>query len=199
MKKLLAIFATLIISLSVQADPYKEGVNYEVLDLPHSTNPMVTEYFSFYCPHCFEFEPVIQQLKSHLPKDTEFLKSHVSFMGGKMGASMSKAYATMISLNIEDKMVPVMFNRIHVEGNAPKTNAALKQIFIDQGVDAKKFDATFNSFAVDSMTRRFDKGFEESKLTGVPSVIVNNKYLVVTRGIKNNEDYFKLVDYLLKK
>ncbi|SHO54306.1 thiol:disulfide interchange protein DsbA/DsbL [Vibrio quintilis] len=199
MKKLFALFATLIISLSVQADPYKEGVNYQVLDLPHSTNPTVTEYFSFYCPHCFEFEPVIQKLKLHLPKDTEFQKNHVSFMGGSMGAPMSKAYATMISLGVEDKMIPVMFNRIHVERNAPKTEAALKQIFIDQGVDAKKFDATFNSFAVDSMARRFDKGFQESKLTGVPSVIVNNKYLVVTRGIKDNEDYFKLVDFLLKK
>ncbi|CAM3890974.1 Thiol:disulfide interchange protein DsbA precursor [Vibrio aerogenes CECT 7868] len=199
MKKLLAIFATLIISLSVQADPYKEGVNYEVLDLPHSSNPTVTEYFSFYCPHCFEFEPVIQKLKSHLPEGTEFQKNHVSFMGGNMGASMSKAYATMMSLGVEDKMIPVMFNRIHIERNAPKNDAALKQIFVDQGVDAKKFDATFNSFAVDSMARRFDKGFAESKLTGVPSVIVNNKYLVITRGIKNNEDYFKLVDFLLKK
>ncbi|MCG3723651.1 thiol:disulfide interchange protein DsbA/DsbL [Vibrio cincinnatiensis] len=199
MKKLFALVATLMLSLSVQAAQFKEGVHYKVLDLPHSSQPSVSEYFSFYCPHCYSFEPVIKQLKAQLPEKVALQKNHVSFMGGKMGKSMSKAYATMLALNVEEQMVPVMFNRIHNQRKAPKTDQELRQIFIDEGIDGAQFDAAFNGFAADSMVRRFDKQFQDSGLTGVPAVIVNNRYLVQAQGIKTIDEYFELINHLLSK
>ncbi|MDC0610872.1 thiol:disulfide interchange protein DsbA/DsbL [Vibrio sp.] len=199
MKKLLAIFATILVSLSAHAANFKEGSDYKVLDRPHSEQPVVNEFFSFYCPHCYQFEGIAKQLKEHLAGKAEFTKSHVSFMGGNMGEEMAKAYATMVSLNIEDKMIPVMFDQIHVKRAAPKNDEELKQIFVAHGVDAKAFDDAFNSFAVDSMARRFSKDFEDSGLTGVPSVVVNNKYLATPQNVKTINDYFELIDYLLTK
>ncbi|EEX35675.1 periplasmic thiol:disulfide interchange protein DsbA [Vibrio metschnikovii CIP 69.14] len=118
-------------------------------------------------------------------------------MGGNMGKSMSKAYATMLALNVEEQMLPVMFNRIHNQRKAPKNDQELRQIFTDEGIDGAKFDAAFNGFAVDSMVRRFDKQFQDSGLTGVPAVVVNNRYLVQAQGIKTVDEYFELVNYLL--
>ncbi|MDV6253746.1 thiol:disulfide interchange protein DsbA/DsbL [Vibrio sp. EA2] len=197
MKKLFALFSVLMLSLSAQAAQFNEGEHYKVLDLEASQKPVVTEFFSFYCPHCNSFEPVIQQLKKQLPEGVKLQKNHVSFMGGNMGPSMSKAFATMVALKIEDKMVPVMFNRIHNLRKAPRDDAELRQIFLDEGVDEKKFDSAFKGFAVDSMVRRMDKQFEDSGLTGVPAVIVNNKYLVQAQSIKTMDEYFALVNYLL--
>ena len=199
MKKLFAFFSLIMLSLSAHAAKFNEGEHYKVLDLKASKKPMVTEFFSFYCPHCNSFEPIIQQLKQQLPKDATLQKNHVSFMGGKMGLPMSKAYATMIALKVEDKMVPVMFNRIHNMNKPPRDEAELRQIFLDEGIDAKKFDAAYNGFAVDSMVRRFDKAFKDSGLSGVPAVVVNNHYLVETQGINSLDEYFELVNFLLKK
>ncbi|CCN73802.1 thiol:disulfide interchange protein DsbA/DsbL [Vibrio nigripulchritudo] len=198
MKKLFALVATLVLSVSAHAAQFKEGTNYKVLDLEASKTPTVTEFFSFYCPHCNSFEPIIQQLKKKIPEDAKLVKNHVSFMGGNMGAPMSKAYATMVALKVEDKMVPVMFNRIHNLRKPPKDEAELRQIFLDEGVDAKKFDAAYKGFAVDSMVRRFDKQFQNSGLRGVPAVVVNNKYLVNTEDLESLDQYFDLVNYLLK-
>lgn len=197
MKKLFALVVTLMVSLSAHAAQFSQGQHYKVLDLEPSKKPTVTEFFSFYCPHCHSMEPIIQQLKAQLPEDARLLKSHVSFMGGNMGLSMSKAYATMVALKVEDKMTPVMFNRIHNMRKAPKNDEELRQMFLDEGVDAKKFDAAFNGFAVDSMVRRFDKQFKDSGLTGVPAVVVNNKYLVEAGSISSIDEYFALVNYLL--
>lgn len=199
MKKIIALFATLMVSLGVNAAQFQEGTHYKVLELEKSSKPVVTEYFSFYCPHCNSFEPIIAQLKKKIPAEAKFQKNHVSFMGGNMGMSMSKAYATMVALKVEDKMVPVLFNRIHNMNKPPRNDDELRQIFLDEGVDAKKFDATFNGFAVDSMVRRFDKQFKDSGLTGVPAVIVNNKYQVEAGSIQSLEEYFELVNFLLKK
>ncbi|UOE81085.1 thiol:disulfide interchange protein DsbA/DsbL [Vibrio splendidus] len=199
MKKLFAFFSLIMLSLSAHAAKFNEGEHYKVLDLEASKKPMVTEFFSFYCPHCNSFEPIIQQLKQQLPKDAKLQKNHVSFMGGNMGLPMSKAYATMIALKVEDKMVPVMFNRIHTMNKPPRDEAELRQIFLDEGVDAKKFDASYNGFAVDSMVRRFDKAFKDSGLSGVPAVVVNNRYLIDAQGINSLDEYFELVNFLLKK
>ncbi|WP_217517273.1 thiol:disulfide interchange protein DsbA/DsbL [Vibrio metschnikovii] len=197
MKKLFALVATLTLSLSAHAAQFKEGVHYKVLDLPKASQPSVSEYFSFYCPHCYSFEPIIKQLKEQLPAEVRLQKNHVSFMGGNMGKSMSKAYATMLALNVEEQMLPVMFNRIHNQRKAPKNDQELRQIFTDEGIDGAKFDAAFNGFAVDSIVRRFDKQFQDSGLTGVPAVVVNNRYLVQAQGIKTVDEYFELVNYLL--
>lgn len=199
MKKLFAFFSLIMLSLSAHAAKFNEGEHYKVLDLEASKKPMVTEFFSFYCPHCNSFEPIIQQLKQQLPADAKLQKNHVSFMGGNMGMPMSKAYATMIALKVEDKMVPVMFNRIHNMNKPPRDEAELRQIFLDEGIDAKKFDAAYNGFAVDSMVRRFDKAFKDSGLSGVPAVVVNNRYLIDAQGISSLDEYFELVNFLLKK
>ncbi|MFY2510070.1 thiol:disulfide interchange protein DsbA/DsbL [Vibrio pectenicida] len=199
MKKLFALVATVMLSLSVNAAQFKEGEHYKILELEASKKPTVTEFFSFFCPHCNTFEPIIQQLKAQLPEDAKFQKVHVSFMGGSMGEPMSKAYATMVALKAESKMMPVMFNRIHKMRKPPQSEQELRQIFLDEGIDAKKFDAAFNGFAVDSMVRRFDKQFKQSGLSGVPAVIVNDKYLVEAQGIKTIDEYFELVNFLLTK
>ncbi|WP_070970254.1 thiol:disulfide interchange protein DsbA/DsbL [Vibrio sonorensis] len=197
MKKIVLFFTALLLSINAQA-AFQEGKDYKVLDLEKSSKPLVSEFFSFYCPHCYQMEPLLAAMKKQLPEGVRFQKSHVSFMGGPMGKSMSKAYATMIALKAEDKMVPVMFHRIHVLGKAPKDDAELRQIFLDEGIEAKKFDAAFKGFSVDSMSRRFDKQFKSAGLRGVPAVIVNNKYLVQAQRDTTPEQYFDLVNYLLK-
>mgnify|MGYP001237769930 CR=1 FL=1 len=197
MKKLLALFAMLMMSLSVNAAKFTEGEYYKVLDLELAKKPVVTEFFSFYCPHCKTFDPIIRQLKTQLPEGVKLQKAHVSLMGGAMGKELNKAFATMIVLKVEDKMAPVMFDRIQTMRKPPKSAEEVRQIFLDEGINAKKFDAAYNGFAVDSMARRFDKQFNDSGLSGVPAVIVNNKYLVQAQTISSIEEYFALVNYLL--
>ncbi|NOI68198.1 thiol:disulfide interchange protein DsbA/DsbL [Vibrio sp. 99-8-1] len=199
MKALLTVFTALVMSFSLQAATFTEGDYYTTLDNEPSATPTVTEYFSFYCPHCYKFEGVITELKKNIPDTAKFQKVHVAFMGNNMAVPMAKAYATMVVLKNEETMVPVMFKQIHDFQKAPRDEAELRQIFLDNGVTAKKFDAAYNGFAVDSMQKRFDQQFNSSTLTGVPGIVVNNKYVVKADKIKNYQEYFDLVNFLLKK
>jgi len=49
------------------------------------------------------------------------------------------------------------------------------------------------------MVAQYDRNTGSFNIRGVPSVIVNGKYLVKTEGIKSNEEYFDLVKFLLNK
>lgn len=197
LKKITTFLSILMLAFSVQAAQFKAGEDYQVLDRPKTETPSVSEFFSFYCPYCYRSQDLMTQLKKNLPEGTPFQKNHVSFMGGQMGKALNRAYATMIMLDVEDKLVPEIFNRIQNTKTPPRTEAELRQIFIDAGVDPKKFDGSFNSFAANAMANRFDKSFQDSGLTGVPAVIVNGKYHVTPKTLKSEDDYFKLVNFLL--
>ena len=197
LKKLLILAGTLIFSLSVQAAKFSEGDYYKVLSTPKSETSQVTEYFSLFCPHCKSFEPIIAELKKTLPENTKFNKNHVSFMGGALAPMISKAYATSVVLDVDAKMIPVLFRRIQDLRQPPRNDDEVRQLFLDNGVTADEFDGAYNSFMVSSIVKRSDKSFEDAGLTGVPAVVVNNKYLVVTDNIKSTAQYFDLVNYLL--
>ena len=198
MKKLLLLLAPLFFSVSSFAEaPFNEGEHYQVLDIPAASTPKVTEFFSFYCPYCYRFYSVSLELQKALPEGVKIQKQHISFMGGNMATPVSKAFAAMISLDIEDKMTPVLFNQIHNIQKPPSTEEALRQLFLDNGVTEKQYDSAYGSFAVDSMVRRFDKQFQDSGLTGVPALIVNDRYWVQSQSVSGNKEYIELVNYLL--
>ena len=121
MKKIFTLFITVFLSISAQAVQFTEGDYYTTLDLEKSSKPTVTEYFSFYCPHCYKFESAIAALKKNIPSTTTFQKVHVAFKGSNnMAVPMAKAYATMIVLGAEETMIPVMFRQIHDLKQTPK-------------------------------------------------------------------------------
>ena len=199
MQKLFILITALFINLSVYADNFKEDIHYQELYTPVSASPTITEFFSFYCGHCRNFESIMKELKTRLPDNVSFEQRHITFMGGEMGVPMAKAYATMSVLKLTDTLVPKMFKQIQELRKGPKNEAELRQWFISQGVDAEKFDQTYNSFIVDSMLNRFTTTFKAAQLHGVPGIVVNNKYVVLTEHLKSYDEYFDLVKYLINK
>ncbi|WP_394336774.1 thiol:disulfide interchange protein DsbA/DsbL [Candidatus Enterovibrio altilux] len=197
MTKLLIMPIFIMLACSAQAARFNAGEDYKILNLPSTQAPTVTEFFSFYCLHCYKNQGLMTELKKQIPKNAIFQKNHVSFMGGNIGKATIKAYATLVILNIEDSMVPVIFNRIHLLQKPPRTEDEVRQIFIDEGIDGDQFDEVYNSFATNAMANRFDKAFQDSGLSGVPAVIVNGKYHVTPETLKSKEDYFALINFLL--
>ncbi len=61
---------------------FKAGEDYQVLETPATDTPTVTEFFSFYCPHCYQFEPLVQQLKQQVPDNAKVVKKPCVLYGG---------------------------------------------------------------------------------------------------------------------
>ena len=51
---------TLGLAANATAVQYEEGKHYETIDARASKKPEVKEFFSFYCPACNNFEPVVR-------------------------------------------------------------------------------------------------------------------------------------------
>lgn len=197
MKKYLLIVLALVFTplVGVAAD-FKEGVEYTVVQKNASSKPVVTEFFSYVCPHCYSFQPLMKELEQRHP-EVQFNKVPVAFLGKDMGPVLQRAYGAAVLLKVEDTLTPVIFDQIHNQKNMPKGISDIKATFVENGVTKKDFDGVINSFALNGMIAKFDKTTDKFDVHGTPTVIVNDKYELNMSEIGSADRFYEVVDYLL--
>lgn len=209
MKKL-ALIALMAFLLPLQAcaqeqnDRWKEGTHYKVLNEPVTEEPTITEYFSFWCPHCYNFEPIVKMIKGQMGPNTKFEKVHVDFMGGASQQTQQDATKAMLvgrALKQEDVMNNAIFTYIHKQRAAITNPKDLRNIATIAGVDGEKFDKLVSSFGVNSQFKKNQKALEDNRgnVRSVPSFIINGKYQATFTRDMSPDDMVELVVYLTNK
>lgn len=56
MKKFWLVLVGMVMAFSASAANFTEGTEFVELKSPVADQPQVLEFFSFYCPHCYQFE-----------------------------------------------------------------------------------------------------------------------------------------------
>jgi thiol:disulfide interchange protein DsbA len=197
MKKLVFAFLTLLLAPLVNAaSEFKEGVEYTVVKETPSSQPEVTEFFSYVCPHCYSFQPLMEKLAERLP-EVEINKVPVPFLGREMGPVLQRAYGAAVLLEVEDKLTPAIFDQIHRQKKMPRSMDDIKAVFVDNGVEAGEFDGVINSFALNGMVAHYDKLTENFNVRGTPTLIVKGKYELNMGEIGSEERFYRVVEYLL--
>ncbi|GAA0371391.1 thiol:disulfide interchange protein DsbA/DsbL [Bowmanella denitrificans] len=206
MKKLFSLLI-LVLMLPLQAcaqEMYKEGEHFEVINDKATDKAEVLEFFSFWCPHCHAFEPLVAQMKQKLDKDVSFEKVHVNFMNFAKTETQDEATKAMMvgrALKREDALNKAIFNYIHVQRSPVTSLKDLENIFIINGVDSGEFEKLASSFGVNSMVSKNNKAIEQyrSHLTGVPTFIVNGKYKAKFTREMGPDDMVDLIVWLSKQ
>lgn len=184
MKKIWLALVGMVMAFSASAAQFSDGTQYVTLDKPVTGEPQVLEFFSFYCPHCYQFEQVYhvsQSVKKALPAGTKMIKYHVEFLG-PLGKQLTQAWAVAVALGVEDKVRPLMFEAVQ-QTQTVQTPDDIRNVFIKAGVSAADYDAAWNSFVVKSLVVQQQKAAEDLQLRGVPAVFVNGKYMVKNDGL----------------
>lgn len=210
MKKLLFTLASLFLMANAQATNLTEGKQYTTLNVERSIQPEVIEFFSFYCPHCYSFEAnyhIPEKVKNALPEGTKFKQYHVTFLGFQ-SENLTRAWALAMALGVEDKVRAPLFEisqkavKDH-DQTAPSLDA-IRQIFLNNGVNAEQFDGGINSFAVTGLYNQQVQAAQRFNVRGVPDFYVNGKYRVNPEGLSHSEegfiqDYVETIKGLLQK
>ncbi len=203
MKKLALLFV-LSVAISFQGfaqELWKEGEHYVVLDKPATEKPVIREYFSFWCPHCFNFEPLVAQIKEKKADNVKLDKVHVNFMGFTSPQIQEQATRAMMvarALKREEELSKAVFEHIHVKRGVIANLDDLKTIFVANGVDAAEFDKLASSFGVNNLVKRNNKNITDYRqfLTGVPNFIVNGKYQAKFTRDMTPDDIVDLIVWL---
>lgn len=184
MKKIWLALVGIMMAFGASAAQFTDGSQYVTLDKPVTGEPQVLEFFSFYCPHCFQFEQVYhvsENVRKALPPGTKMTKYHVEFLG-PFGKELTQAWAVAIALGVEDKISPPMFDAIQKKQSI-QSAADIRDVFIQAGVKPAEYDAAWNSFVVKSLVAQQQKAAQDLGLRGVPAMFVNGKYMVKNDGL----------------
>jgi len=184
MKKIFLALIGMVMAFSASAAQFSSGTQYVTLDKPVTGEPQVLEFFSFYCPHCYQFEQVwhvSDNIRKNLPKDVKYAKYHVEFLG-PLGKQLTQAWAVAIALGVEDKVSPLMFEAVQKQQSVQNPDD-IRKVFIQAGVKGEEYDSALNSFVVKSLVVQQEKAAVDLGLQGVPSVFVNGKYMVKNDGL----------------
>lgn len=184
--------------------PWQENIHYAVLEHAPSENPQILEFFSFWCPHCHSFEPIVKALKQNLDSTTSFSKVHVDFMGFTTQDIQQSATAAMLIgryLDMEDEVNTAIFQHIHVDRKVINSMADTKQVVATLGITEAQFDETLALPELQALIDSHYASFTQyrSDVTGVPTFIVNGKYKAMFTREMNEGDMINLIIWLSRK
>jgi len=195
------VLALSTLSLSAQKT-FKEGKHYEVVSNQKTAKPTVTEFFSLYCGHCFQFEALVDTLAASLKGGAKLEKSHVNYLprdNEETQFGIVKAFVAMQDLGIQKELTAQFFAAIHMKGIDIDSVDDIKQVFLANDVSEEKFKALFNDPDLISRAEAMSKLWEEKKVTNVPTLVVNGMYKIDMSSVRSLQQLIDLTNYLLAK
>lgn len=180
---------------------YTEGKDYTVLENPlplqKEGQAEVLEFYSYACPHCADMEPaIIKWSEEKKPENVGFYQ--LPAVGGKMWTFVARAKYTAQKLGLGHDFDLKYFDAVHKKHNRRILGAeepTIDFIATEGGVDKADVEKAWNSLQVKSNLKKSAELWNQAGLTGVPSIIVNGKYLV---ELDEYDKLFAVVNFLLE-
>jgi len=183
-----------------QLQKYREGTHFTKLTTAQGTSSSpdaveVAEVFWYGCPHCYNFDPIIDNWKRTLPDDVTLIRLPV--MWNPTNAIHARLFYTIEALGKFDKIHSEIFNELHVNNRMLTNEAEIREFVEKFGISAEEFNKTFRSFAVESKLKRAKNLTQRYRIQSVPLLVINGKYLTAGDGIKNFDDMLAVADDLI--
>jgi thiol:disulfide interchange protein DsbA len=170
----------LVISTSVQAGIIA-GHDYVVLSTPQRQEANgkieVMEFFSWGCPHCYEFYPKLSRWLATLPKDASFKRVPVGLGHPEWEALARAFYALQVTGDVE-RLDSQIFEDIHKNHVWLYDEASITAWVGKHNVNVEKFRQAFRSFGVNTNVGQAEQKAVDYRIPGVPALTIAGKYMV---------------------
>ena len=214
----LMMLALVLAPLAQAAPTYSEGTHFDVITPAQRTTVAagkveVLEVFSFGCPACNRYQPVIEALRQNLPANAQLAYLPAAFQPAEDWVVFERAFFAAQALGIESRTHQAIFDAIWETGELQTIDSDTRRIksplpSIEDvakcyerltGVKANVFLATARSPAVDAKMQAADAQVLAMRVPGTPCLVINGKYRINMDSLHGQSDLFDLVSYLVDK
>jgi thiol:disulfide interchange protein DsbA len=199
--------ATPAASADVPSGPtiWKDGVNYtrmvpgQPTDVP-AGQVEVLEFFWYACPHCYALEPMVDAWKKAKPPYITFVPVPVTWSPGHR--ALARLFYTLESLGKLEQLHGEVFKEIQVNNDPlvardPADEAEterMQTVFArKEGISESVFKAAYHSMGVEAHLQRADELVQRYRIDGVPTFVVNGKYVADVRSAGGQQQLLALV------
>jgi thiol:disulfide interchange protein DsbA len=158
----------------------------------------VLEIFWYGCPHCYTFEPVLNDWAANRADDIAFVRFPGVF--NSLMKVHAQIYYMSQALGITDQTHDKVFDALVPQRKTLRTERQIVDLFVEFGVARVEAQKSFNSFAVRTKTNQAEKLTLSYNPPSTPSMVVNGKYLVSMSGpVDSQQEMLRVVDFLTEK
>ncbi|HLQ12406.1 MAG TPA: thiol:disulfide interchange protein DsbA/DsbL [Steroidobacteraceae bacterium] len=204
-------------TMAAAADaPWIEGQHYFRVEPAQPTQVPpgkveVIEIFSYACPACNAYYPVLDKLKAALPKQARLSYLPASWHPEEDWQTFQRAFFAAQSLGLVERTHDAVFDAIWKTGElaimdpVTKRPKAMMPTVIDvakfyarkTGVKPEAFIGAAHTFSVDARMREADAQIRAYQADGTPTVIVDGRYRLTPQTAGGDEPFVRLVTWLV--
>jgi thiol:disulfide interchange protein DsbA len=179
-----------------------EGKDYFLVDpaLPPAdpSKLVVTEFFSYQCPHCFRFAKPYAAWTAGLPADVKTDRAAVA-IGHSAWVASTQAFYALSVLKAVPRIDDAFFGAILQERKPLTDEASITNWVAGQGIDRTQFQNAYRSFSVQLQMKRADDLSRRVRLPSVPALVIDGKYLVPIADDGDFADQLALAKALIER
>ncbi len=176
------------------------GRHYQLVGEPPATpqeRVRVTEFFSYACPFCGDFHPIMARWAERQGERVEVAPVAVVFR--REWEPLARAYWVAVELDAVEVIHGPLFRALHQDGRRLTDKESLIRFFVEQGVDEGDVRAAWDSFSVQTALTRADRRVASAGVQVTPSVVVADAYLVTPRMVGSLEGMVEVIDALVRR
>lgn len=163
------------------------GAEYTTLATAQPTTPgdkvEVLEFFSYACPHCKSFDPVLKEWLQKNADKVTFRRVHVAFTGAEQ--KLQRFYSTMEAMNAPELIHTKMFAALHEQGQRLYTEEALVEWAGKAGFDRAKVTDTYRSFGMQARINRAQAMTTAYSVDHWPLIAIGGRYMTSPSKVAN--------------
>ena len=180
------------------------GKDFEALKTPQPTESPgkveVIEFFSYTCPHCQNLQQPLSAWLKRKPADVEFRRMPVVFQDSFL--PFARLYYTLEAMGLLEKLHHDAFTAFHQQKVKLQDPKAAADWAASKGVDRQKLMDAYNSFGVQSLTKRAAENTRRYDIPFTPAVVVDGKYMTgpsmtSTGNTVDFDRFFKVLDQMI--
>jgi len=157
----------------------------------------VVEFFSYGCPHCYSFEPLLEPWIKKLPADVAFRRVPAAFNATWEG--LAKIYYALEATGQVDAMHKRVFAAIHVQRQRLDKEADIAAFVKGAGGDDAKFLEAYKSFGVATKLRQGKQLAEAYKIDGVPTLGIHGRFFTSGSLAGTHQRALAVADQLIQR
>jgi len=157
----------------------------------------VVEFFSYGCPHCYAFEPLLEPWLKKQPEDVAFRRVPAAFNAAWEG--LAKIFYALESTGQVEAMHKRIFAAIHVQRQKLDKEADIAAFVKSAGGDDAKFLDAYKSFGVATKLRQGKQLAEAYKIDGVPTLGIHGRWFTAGSLAGSHERALMVADQLIQR
>lgn len=208
----IALFGLAAVQPFAAAAEPQNGSQYLTLSTPQPTETgntsgkkvEVIEFFAYYCPHCYAFEPQLAAWVKKQGDNIVFKRVHVS--AGASALPQQRLFYTLDALGLLDQYHQKVFDAMHVQRLRLGSDEQVMEWAAQNGIDRARFADTYRSFGIQAKLRRAGAMMEAYNVDHWPMLAVDGRYVTspsrVHQGdteMQQQQATLQVMDWLVDK